>query len=420
MNSSFIKNKTTKDLVKSETICSKNLINFVKRTVEKYKNCKMIRTPRKSTIPSENIGNIKACQVCKKEIKNKNSIGCDICQNFYHASCIKMNSTKFSSLMSDVLLKWVCNPCESSIVFTEDKKLEKNILSKEEMLLMLKKSNDDLFLKMSVNFDRLNKKIDDNTEDTNSKIQNLHKNVNAEITYLKQEVITIKAKVDASQNLDSIIPQIEKKLNIKDIVVESINRYIGPVESEIDKMSRISNLSNLIIDNIPETNKEDLFQIIYSIGDEINVNIGQYDLNNVFRINSKKKVKSIMVCFQQKRARDFFYEAYLSKIVYLNNIGFTELKGRLYINEHLTSRNSEIIRKLRFIKSKDLIKKCYTRNGICHLVYKELERPYKIVNDADLQQFLLENSITCDFDENNNRDAVSESASQITAKKQGG
>lgn len=382
----------------------------------------MIRTPRKSTNSSENIENLKACQVCKKEIKTNNAIGCDICQNFYHASCIKMNSTKFSSLMSDDLLKWVCSPCEASIVFTEDKKLETNVLSKEEMLLMLKKANDDLFLKMSVNFDRLNKKIDDNTEDTNSKIQNLHENVNAEITYLKEEVNSIKAKADAtaSQDLDSIIPKIEKKLNINDIVVESINRYIGPVESEIDKMSRIANLSNLIIDNIPETKQEDLFQIIYSIGDEIKVNIGQYDLNNVFRINSKKKVKSIMVCFQQKRARDFFYDAYLSKIVYLNNIGFTGLKGRLYMNEHLTSRNSEIIRQLRFIKSKNLIKKCYTRNGICYLVHEDLDRPYKILNDADLQQFLLDNSITCDFDENNNRETVSESASPITAKKQGG
>lgn len=380
----------------------------------------MIRTPRKCSTPSEN--SKKICEVCNKEIKKNNAIGCDICQKFFHSSCIKMEQTKFSSLMSNESLKWACNSCESSIVFTVDKKQEINNLTKEELLLTFKKANDDLLLNMSVNFDRLNKKIDDNRDDTNNRIQNLNENVNAEITYLKEEVISIKAKANetSSQNIEKIIPQIEKKLNINDIVVETIYRYIGPVESELDKMTRISNLSNLIIDNIPETKQENLFDIIYCIGDELNVNIGQYDLNNVFRINSKKKVKSIMVCFQQKRARDFFYDAYFSKIVYLNKIGFTGLKGRLFINEHLTTRNSEISKKLRLMKSKDLIRKCYSRNGICYLVLKEFDKPYKILNDADLQNFLSEYSITCDFDENNNREAATGKFSQTTNKKQGG
>lgn len=137
------------------------------------------------------------------------------------------------------------------------------------------------------------------------------------------------------------------------------------------------------------------------------MNIGRYDLNNVFRINSKKKVKGIMVCFQQKRARDCFFDAYFRKTIYLHNIGFTGLKGRIFINEHLTASNSEISRKLRFIKSKNLIKKCYIRNGICYLVHKESEKPYKIFNEADFQHFVCQNSIVCDFDENNNREAGS-------------
>lgn len=376
----------------------------------------MFRTPKKCHISSESI---KSCKVCENEInKNKKAIECDMCQKCYHMACIKMSSTKFSSLMSNESLKWACSSCETSIVFTVDNNQKVNNWSKEEMILMFKEASNDLLLTI----DRLDKKIVENKEDTDNRIQILNTNVNAEITHLKEEVISIKemAQTTSSLNIDKIIPQIEKKLKVNDIVVESINRCINPVNSEIDKMNRINNLSNLIIDNIPETKQEDLFQIIYSIGDAINVNIGLYDLNNVFRINSKKKVKSIMVCFQQKRARDCFFDAYFSKIIYLHNIGFTGLKGRIFINEHLTASNSEISRKLRFIKSKNLIKKCYTRNGICYLVHKEDEKPYKIFNEADFQHFLFQNSIICDFDENNNREAVAEDVSQISSLKQGG
>lgn len=367
----------------------------------------MIRTSKRSLNLS--LGN-KLCQICQKSQKNENMIGCDICQNFYHSSCTNMDQTKWSMLISNTSLKWACSSCSSSTVFSIDKKPETNF-TKEELLQMFKEANNDLMSKVSVNFENLNRKIDHNQQDSNTRIDHLSEQVKDEINYLNEEITFIKAKADAteSQNVNEIIPQIEKKLNLKDTVMKAVNTLIGPVESELDKLSRINNLSNLIIDNIPESSKENLYDIIYSICDEIKMDIGKYDLNNIFRIHSKKKVKSIMVCFQQKLARDFFYEAYLNKIVYLSNIGFTGEKGRIYVNEHLTAKNSEINKKLRFIKSKDFIKNCFTRNGFCYLIHKESEKPFKIINDDELQHFLAANSIFCDLDETNNRKAVQSS-----------
>lgn len=362
----------------------------------------MIRTSRKSL----SSGN-KLCQSCHKTKKNENIICCDVCQNFFHSSCINLDEKKWSSLISNPLLKWACASCESSIVFSVDKKPESNF-TKEELLLMFKEANDDLISKMSVNFDNLKRKIDDNEKDSITRFEKLNEDVNVEINYLKEEITSMKTKADATetQKIDDIVPQVESKLKIKDAVFSAVNELISPVESELDKMSRINNLNNLIIDNVPESTQENLYEIIYSICDEIDMNIGKYDLNNIFRINSKKNVKSIMVCFQQKLARDFFFEAYLNKIVYLSNIGFTGIKGRIYVNEHLTAKNSEINKKLRLLKSKGLIKKCYSRNGICYLVHKESDKPYKIFNDKELHHFLNANSILCDFDDNNNREAV--------------
>lgn len=378
----------------------------------------MIRTSRKSLNSSSGS---KLCHICHKTRKGENIICCDVCQNFFHFSCTNMDEAKWSTLISNPSLKWACTSCESSIVFSVDKKPECNF-SKEELLIMFKEANDDFMSKMSVNFDNLRRKIDDNEKDSITRIENLNDNVNAEINLLKEEITAIKTKADETENknLDEIVPQIESKLMINDTVLKAVNALIGPVESELDKMSRINNLNNLIIDNIPESPQENLYDIIYNICDEINMNIGKYDLNNIFRINSKKKVKSIMVCFQQKAARDFFFEAYLNKTVYLSNIGFTGFKGRIFVNEHLTAKNSAINKKLRLIKSKDFIKKCYTRNGICYLVHKESDKPYKIFNDDALQHFLDTNSILCDFDDNNNNTEAVPQKSLITFKGRGG
>lgn len=196
-------------------------------------------------------------------------------------------------------------------------------------------------------------------------------------------------------NVEKLVPLVKDKLDFENLtaVTKTNQQNVAVLESTIDKIDRQNHSNNLVLDGVPSTNNENLFHIIYGIADHLAVNMSEYDLNTVFRLKTSRKVSSIIVCFQSKYVRDRIFSTYMHKSVNLEDIGFRGMKGRVYLNEHLTPKYAHIFGKCRLFKQQNLIHKCYTLNGIPYIIHKADEKPLRIISEIDLDIFVNENSI---------------------------
>lgn len=122
------------------------------------------------------------------------------------------------------------------------------------------------------------------------------------------------------------------------------------------------------------------------IANFLNVDMSYYDINTIFRMNNKsKKIPSIIIGFHSKILRDQILNAYLKKpTMKLNDISMNGSTQRVYLNEHLTTKYSSLMKKARDLRSSGLLSKIYSRNGIPFVVKTGESTATRIFSEMDL------------------------------------
>lgn len=183
--------------------------------------------------------------------------------------------------------------------------------------------------------------------------------------------------------------------------VTTLNKFKTDTEKILDKMERESLLDRLIISGVPQHPKEDLKDICCRIGSVIGspiTSINAYRIKNVQENSNKVSINpgtskpgkrlhpSIIIKFISTEERFQFFHCYLKyKKLSLADINF-EAASRIFINELLTRRNSDILRVVRKLKDDGKIINYFTVRGIIYInrTYNGITEKIPIYDTSEL------------------------------------
>lgn len=194
------------------------------------------------------------------------------------------------------------------------------------------------------------------------------------------------------------------KTKCTELETQVMNR-LAIIDDKLEHMERKEKTSDLIINNIPKVNGENLYKMFEDISAAINLSDCPPVLS-IFRIPSAKSSAPIIAKFPNAIWRQTFFSAYIrSKNLNLTHLGF-KTPTRVYINESLTKRNLVIFSKALLLKKKGLINYVSTHNGLVYV---------KIVGDSN-KTFISDVDTLFEIEsENENIDHVFEDASRDQA-----
>lgn len=296
-----------------------------------------------------------SCFTCEKKINQneKSSIGCDICDNWYHQDCIGMDEKTFKYL-SKSTSPWFCDKC-LTCNFTF-KSLEKSMVGE--------------FTKIA---------------------DNLAVSLNEKINVVSDKLLKLEEKV---QTLD------ENRTSEFDKFQSECNYKFNQNQFAIAAMERNARASNLVLSGIPVTKNENLQEYLLTIAKVIRAELTVNDFT-VFRTRSKLQCPVIIVKFYFPHMRKNFYDQYLQfKNLSLGHLNFNS-PNRIFIGEHLTQHDSFLMKHARQHIKTNVFNKVYSSNGVVKVVPAGSSRPINIFSDQQLQVVIHDIQQKNDFSDSN-------------------
>ncbi|KAI5718811.1 hypothetical protein M8J76_000589 [Diaphorina citri] len=194
----------------------------------------------------------------------------------------------------------------------------------------------------------------------------------------------------------------EKKMNQVLAVVESQKKKISELEKEvknqkvennmlkenleksqelIDELQQRSRLNNIIINGVRQEKNEDVYKLVENLGKTLGIMDPIKDIQIAHRVSTTKKdkIKPIVVRMANSSTRDKWTNAYRKKQLWQQNI---------YINEHLTKKNQQLLFKCKQLKQTHNFKYVWVKD--CKVLVRKDEnaRIIAIRNEKDLSRIM--------------------------------
>ena len=208
-------------------------------------------------------------------------------------------------------------------------------------------------------------------------LSNVGYNLMQNINNLKDKVINLKDIIiknlqDKSKRLKTKVNVLENKIIDLEIQNNNVDQYSrrGNVE--------ISRIPQLVSDNQLEENFIDILKAI-------DINITMNEIEACYRLGKKKKNVIVRV-INRKHCLKALRNKKKLKSIDKNAIGI--LNANLFISENLTPASSKLAFNCRKLKRDGEIEKCYTINGIVHIVKNN--KLMKLYHLKDLQELFPE------------------------------
>lgn len=223
-------------------------------------------------------------------------------------------------------------------------------------------------------------------------IQSDLKQVTKDIADLK---LTFNSRMDEFSERVTAIENRVSVLETSKTDLDEIKNITNRIIEDNYKNEQWVRRSNIQINGIPQKAGENLLQIIQTLSDRcsfpINLNT---DIDFVTRIAVKnntevKKPKPIIVKMQSRYKKDDFLSA-LRKLKDLkaHDLGFAGASNRIYINDHLSTRNKFLLQQAR-IKSKEKnYTYCWVRNCTVMVRRSDKSPVLHITSEDDLKKIL--------------------------------
>lgn len=153
-------------------------------------------------------------------------------------------------------------------------------------------------------------------------------------------------------------------------------------EQRVRNLEQYSRKRNVIISGMKKAENENLKEIIKSFGSEIHIKINDCDINAAHRLPAKEgKIPAIIMCLNNLELKEELIN--WSKGNKKNRA--TSKFPTVYINEHLTRENEEILREA---LSRDEIQFAWFKNGSVYIRRNESSRAEKIISINQLNSAL--------------------------------
>lgn len=186
--------------------------------------------------------------------------------------------------------------------------------------------------------------------------------------------------------------QVEERINVLE-KQPPIDKDYPLLQAEITKLSndlmtkdQLLRLNNVEIKGIPIKKNENLLEIVRKIGNIIGQQIEKSDINFVTRARSASQPKPVIVGFVGRyQKQDFVAAAKLRKQgLTSQDLGFTGDLTKIYVNDHLTKENKQLLSKTKKIAVEKNYNYVWVQNSKILTRKNDTSPIIAIKNDSDL------------------------------------
>lgn len=309
------------------------------------------------------------CSKCKEQIVEEDRLPCSVCRKSFHYNCVGFLETNFRRMRKDTRERWKCIDCSNSGRKTDSQ--EKGAINSEK-----EEGN------LRALFEEYTNKITNKMKDIEASIQ-FTANHHEDILKMMKEMKSNMEKLEARQvNLEKENAELKKMVSEMQITHEE--RY--------DSLENRSRISNIEIRNVPETQGEDVVQIVKEIGRVIGIPqpIAEGDIQVAHRVDQRNKERGNRPIIVHMSSR-FLRNKWLMQFRALNKTGpRTRLTARMinqnlpdipvYLNEHLTVHKKILLKDAKEVAKHANIKFVWVKDGYILMKKDEQDRSVKKIN----------------------------------------
>lgn len=177
-----------------------------------------------------------------------------------------------------------------------------------------------------------------------------------------------------------IIPAIKEAVqeatSAKEEELIQLRTEVRDLSDKINDLEQYNRRNNLCITGIAEEPGENCKQIIQTIGKKLNIEVSNEDVRAAYRLGKKEqKTRPLLVEFSFINKRNEIFNA---------RKHLREKCRNVYINEHLTQKNYNLLYKMRKMKKEKKIFSVWTVNGKIRVRSSEGSQPNYVTSIGDV------------------------------------
>ncbi|KAJ0169374.1 hypothetical protein K1T71_001502 [Dendrolimus kikuchii] len=295
---------------------------------------------------------------------------CTACLQDLHFHCAGITETGYRKL-GDRKLTWRCVKCKqvgslqtpSSPLLEPESVLLKEIRAIAQKLAPLESLKDEVsairteFINFKSSFDNINKEL----KSFNSKIANVEERL---------------LEVEKSQNL-----------------IDKIQTSQDKLEQESSSAEQWSRMNNVEIKGVPQSSNENLFDIIFKIGSQIQYPLNKSQINFVTRVPTRENniPKPIIISFCNRYVKEDFVAAarYTTKKnpITTGHIGLTGTQ-KIFVNDHLTIENKSLLSKAKKAAAEMNFQFVWVKHAKIHVRKSDTSHVIIIKSEKDISKIV--------------------------------
>lgn len=199
------------------------------------------------------------------------------------------------------------------------------------------------------------------------------RDINESIHSMKQEIQDNKTR---THDVELKTLQVEKRVINLETKVANINDYphlvttLSKLATDFSSKEQRDRLNNVEIKGIPIKKNENLIEIVCQLGDIVGQPVSPSDINFVTRARSSADVKPIIVGFLGRYIKgNFVASARATKNLTAEKLGFLKVESKIYVNDHLTSENKQLLTKVKKLAAEKNYKYTWVQN--CRILIRK-------------------------------------------------
>lgn len=375
--------------------------------------------------------NANKCTGCNTVIQGKEFLNCPSCKHKYDLQCANITSQRFKAMTQDAKRSWKCPECISRLPKSDNtntplRAQPLHVVNTEEGDSDDQITNVTLRTKPKGSGTQIN---EENIQSHNYVTEaTLRAVIGQELTYtikssikelLSEEIRGFKQQLvefhnslkffnetfDELRKENSDLKKAQSAISTELKVVKNENTSlkhdltscksrIKHLEEESARQQQWTRLQNVELVGIPENKQEDATEVARKLFENIGVHIAPEDVEFAHRIQprrptSAKRGRAIIVRLKQRATKDQVVAAARKRrTITAKDIGLGDESNLIYVNEHLTRENKNLLASCKLKAKESAYKYIWTKNCRIFIRKNDTSPPILISSTADLEKIV--------------------------------
>lgn len=316
------------------------------------------------------------CGVCTENLSE--GAHCATCEQWLHYQCAGVTKSGYQRLSKDKKLNWRCVKCKPTETAhppnSPRPESESDPTGTEAVLTEIRA--------LSAKFAPL-------------------EGLKEEVLALKKEFLDFKSSMNTQ--LSDIVNEFRSKINDMEqriVLMENVQCQVNQLQVRIDKLEEDSNrneqwlrMNNVELKGVPQSNNENLIDIVTKIGARINYPVSKNLINFISRVPSQQKehTKPIIVGFCNRYIKEDFiaaarYELKTSPLT-VSQLGLSG-NQKIFINDHLTPKNKNLLSKAKKTAAEMNFQYVWVKHAKIHVRKSDTTPVIMVKSEKDLTKIV--------------------------------